>query len=86
MYGKREGSAKWEDETQTVCASKKKGELFNVQKVKKGGFNHMVVQKEEEGVTLLGNSQDKETRYIPHGNQHYRTEDVQNLGSFKKVA
>ena len=44
----------------------------------------MVVQKEEEGVTLLGNSQDKETRYIPHGNQQYKTEDVQNLGSFKK--
>ena len=69
-----------------MCASKKKGELFNVKRVKKGGFNQMVVQKEEEeGVTtLLGNSQDKETRYIPHGNQQYKTEDVQNLGSLKK--
>ena len=35
-----------------MCASKKKGELFNVKRVKKGGFNQMVVQKEEEGVTV----------------------------------
>ena len=67
-----------------VCIKKRRVSFLMLKKVKKGGFNQMVVQKEEEGVTLLGNSQDKETRYIPHGNQQYKTEDVQNLGSLKK--